>query len=118
MDKKDYGKRLANAISTQMRRKGITQEQLGNKIGVSQRTISDYASGKTAPAYDVMACMALILEISLDQIFELKEDRAAVYLDKEESKLLDAFRQVPKERRKECMEAVIHVMGLLTPEEE
>lgn len=46
MDKKDYGRRLANAIATQMRRKGITQEQLGNKIGVSQRTISDYASGK------------------------------------------------------------------------
>ena len=49
MDKRDYGKRLANAIATQMRRKGITQEQLGNMIGVSQRTISDYASGKTAP---------------------------------------------------------------------
>ena len=50
MDKNDYGRRLANAISTQMRRKGITQEQLGRKIGVSQRTISDYASGKTAPS--------------------------------------------------------------------
>ena len=47
MDKRDYGKRLANAIATQMRRKGITQEQLGSMIGVSQRTISDYASGKT-----------------------------------------------------------------------
>lgn len=35
MDKRDYGKRLANAIATQMRRKGITQEQLGSMIGVS-----------------------------------------------------------------------------------
>ena len=99
MDKNDYGRRLANAISTQMRRKGITQEQLGRKIGVSQRTISDYASGKTAPSYDVMARMAVILDISLDQVFELKEDHAAVYLSKDESRLLDLISAAS--RRKE-----------------
>lgn len=118
MDKKDYGRRLANAIATQMCRKGITQEQLGNKIGVSQRTISDYASGKTAPSYDVMARMAGILEISLDQIYELKEDHAAVYLDKDESKLVDVFRQVPAEQRKGCMDVLVQVMRLLIPEDE
>ena len=49
MDKRDYGKRLANAIATQMRRKGITQEQLGSMIGVSQRTISDMQAGRPRP---------------------------------------------------------------------
>ena len=101
MDKRDYGKRLANAIATQMRRKGITQEQLGSMIGVSQRTISDYASGKTAPSYDVMARMAVILEISLDSIFMLKDEHAAFYLDKEESRLIDLYHQFPEDRQKD-----------------
>ena len=112
MDKKDYGKRLANAISTQMRRKGITQEQLGKKIGVSQRTISDYASGQTAPSYDVMAKMAILLEISLDQIFDLTDDHAAIYLDRNESLLIDVYRQIPAERRKEYLDVLLAVIRL------
>ncbi len=118
MDKKDYGKRLANAIATQMRRKGITQEQLGNKIGVSQRTISDYASGKTAPSYDVMAKMAVILEISLDQVFDLTNDHAAIYLDREESLLVDVYRQIPTDRRKEYLEVLLSVMHLSLEKED
>ena len=118
MDKKDYGKRLANAIATQMRRKGITQEQLGSAIGVSQRTISDYASGKIAPSYDVMARMAVILEISLDQVFCLKEDQAAIYLNKDESKLIDAYRQIPQEKRKEYMDIVLSISRLTLPKED
>ena len=118
MDKNDYGRRLANAISTQMRRKGITQEQLGRKIGVSQRTISDYASGKTAPSYYVMARMAVILDISLDQVFELKEDHAAVYLSKDESRLLDLYRQLPEEKKRGCSNALEAVMRMLLPVQE
>lgn len=118
MDKKDYGKRLANAIATQMRRKGITQEQLGNKIGVSQRTISDYASGKTAPSYDVMAKMAVILEISLDQVFDLTNDHAAIYLDREESLLVDVYRQIPKDCRKEYLDVLLSVMHLSLEKED
>ena len=118
MDKNDYGRRLANAISTQMRRKGITQEQLGRKIGVSQRTISDYASGKTAPSYDVMARMAVILDISLDQVFDLKVDHASVYLSKDESRLLDLYRQLPEEKKRGCSNALEAVMRMLLPVQE
>lgn len=117
MDKRDYGKRLANAIATQMRRKGITQEQLGSMIGVSQRTISDYASGKTAPSYDVMARMAVILEISLDSVFMLKGDEAAFYLDKEESRLIDLYHQFPEDRRKMSVDLYAEVLGMLSKED-
>ena len=117
MDKRDYGKRLANAIATQMRRKGITQEQLGSMIGVSQRTISDYASGKTAPSYDVMARMAVILEISLDSVFMLKGDEAAFYLDKEESRLIDLYHQFPEDCRKMSVDLYAEVLGMLSKED-
>lgn len=113
MDKKDYGKRLANAIATQMRRKGITQEQLGKLIGVSQRTISDYASGKTAPSYDVMARMAEILEISLDNVFSLKQDRASFYLDKEESRLLDIYRSLSVDIRRESVDLYERMVNII-----
>lgn len=105
MDKRDYGKRLANAIATQMRRKGITQEQLGSMIGVSQRTISDYASGKTAPSYDVMARMAVILEIS------------TFYLDKEESRLIDLYHQFPEDRRKMSVDLYEEILKMFAGKE-
>ena len=117
MDKRDYGKRLANAIATQMRRKGITLEQLGSMIGVSQRTISDYASGKTAPSYDVMARMAVILEISLDSIFMLKDEHAAFYLDKEESRLIDLYHQFPEDRRKMSVDLYEEILKMFAGKE-
>ena len=107
MDKRDYGKRLANAIATQMRRKGITQEQLGSMIGVSQRTISDY----------VMARMAVILEISLDSIFMLKDEHAAFYLDKEESRLIDLYHQFPEDRRKMSVDLYEEILKMFAGKE-
>ncbi|MFR9257037.1 MAG: hypothetical protein ACLVJ6_16945 [Merdibacter sp.] len=60
MDKRDYGKRLANAIATQMRRKGITGTAWQHDRCVA-RTISDLQAGRPF-SYDVMARMAVILK--------------------------------------------------------
>lgn len=46
--------------------KGLTQKQLGEKIGVGRTTISEYESGKIVPRQDGLVKLAEVLHTSVD----------------------------------------------------
>lgn len=50
--------------------KGWTQKQLGEKLGFSARTISDWECGNTEPAVAIIKKLCEILDVSLDDLFD------------------------------------------------
>lgn len=51
----------------------ITQEQLGEAVGVTNRTVSKWESGVSSPGIDLIPSIASALGITLDQLFEIEK---------------------------------------------
>ena len=44
--------------------KGMTQKELGNKLGISQSAINQFENNKTAPKLQTIEKLAIALEVS------------------------------------------------------
>lgn len=50
-------------------KKGLTQTELGEKVGVTKQTIINYEKGITEPSFENLIKLADLLEVSLDWLF-------------------------------------------------
>lgn len=64
MDKK----RIGAFIKDVRREKGLTQEQFAEKLGVSQKSVSRWETGKTMPDYSLLASICDVLEINAAEL--------------------------------------------------
>ena len=60
----EVAQRLANA----RRARGITQEELANRLGVSRQAVSNWERGETSPDTDNLIALAHIYHMSLDEL--------------------------------------------------
>ena len=63
------GKRIREA----RQRKGLSQEQLGEKLGVSFQAVSTWETGKYIPDSEHLPALAKALDVSLDALFTEEE---------------------------------------------
>ena len=61
-------KRLAEEI----KRSGITQKEIANKIGVCQQAVSSYVNGKKLPALDTLANLCKLLDLDANYIIGVR----------------------------------------------
>jgi Predicted transcriptional regulators len=83
----DYTKHLADSISRHRRRRGLTQQQLANRLGVSYQAVSKWENGQTCPEITLLPLLADIFQVTLDELFgrdnrtiDLKQGLIAEYL--------------------------------------
>lgn len=50
-------------------RKGLTQKELSEKAGVTERTISGLENGEYNPTVDTLRKLAKVLEVDVKQLF-------------------------------------------------
>jgi len=50
--------------------KQLSQKKLGEMLGFSARTVSDWECGNTEPDIKTIKQLVIILEISLDELFD------------------------------------------------
>ena len=74
--------------------RGLTQQQVGEKLGITKQAYSQWESGKHTPRFETIKKLADILGVTTDQI---TEDYAQTYDDSE----TDSFTERLKELRKE-----------------
>ena len=60
-------------IASKRREQNLTQEQLAEKIGVSNKTVSKWETGKTMPDYSVVEALCEVLNISVSELIAGKE---------------------------------------------
>jgi transcriptional regulator with XRE-family HTH domain len=64
----EWKKKLAEQIKEAREDAGVTQDELGDAVGVSRQTINSYENGKSVPVVDVLARIA----VELDTRFRIK----------------------------------------------
>ena len=50
-------------------KKGLTQTELGEKVGVKQNTFTNWENGKREPSFENLVKLADLFEVSLDWLF-------------------------------------------------
>lgn len=54
-------------------KKGVTQAELANAIGVSNGNVGDWERGRSKPGYDALVALSRFFEISAGRLLELPE---------------------------------------------
>ena len=68
------GETIGERIAKMRKELGLTQDELGKKIGIKRTMVSDYEIGR-AKLYDEMITrFAIILEVSTDYLLGLKDE--------------------------------------------
>ncbi len=92
---------IGSYIAKKRREMNLTQEQLAEKLGVSNKTISKWENGKCMPDYSIIQELCETLSISLSELMDGEdeaEDSVRVYDDEQ---ILDLIRRTQElERQK------------------
>ena len=77
---------IGNYIAKKRREKNLTQEQLAEKLGVSNKTISKWENGKCMPDYSIIEQLCKELSVTLPELMDgedAAEDSVRVYDDEQ-----------------------------------
>lgn len=88
-------------ISQKRKEKNLTQEQLAEKLGVSNKTISKWETGKCMPDYGVVKSLCEELEITVAELMdgeEAEEKSVRAYDDDQIMDLLRRTQELEKQR--------------------
>ena len=95
LNKGDVYMDIGNKIKLLRQKIGATQEQLGEKIGVSAQSISKWETGVTMPDITLLPILSSELGVTIDELFDLTTDqklqRIESRLDIEENLSDDVF---------------------------
>ena len=70
----EFGNRLY-----QLRRKaGLSQAQLGEKVGVSNKAVSKWENGQAKPGLDIVHKLADVLSVSIDELLNMSADEKQI----------------------------------------
>ena len=64
---------IGQKIAAFRKEKHITQEQLGEAVGVTNRTVSKWESGVSSPGIELIPSIAASLGVSLDSLFGIEK---------------------------------------------
>ena len=101
-------------ILKKRKEKKLTQEQLAEKLGVSNKTISKWETGKCMPDYSVIKNLCEELEITIAELMDGEETEEKSVRTYDEEQIMDLLRRTQElEKQKKLIYGVLLiVMGI------
>lgn len=101
-------------ISKKRKEKFLTQEQLAERLGVSNKTVSKWETGKCMPDYGVVKSLCEELEITAAELLDGREAEGKSACASDDGRIMDLLRRIQElERQKNLLYGVLLiVMGI------
>ena len=101
-------------IAQKRKEKNLTQAQLAEKLGVSNKTISKWENGKCMPDYSIVEGLCKELEITLAELMDGENAEQNSLLTYDDAQIMDLLRKTQElERQKNTIYSVLLiVMGI------
>ena len=101
-------------ISKKRKEKNLTQEQLAEKLGVSNKTISKWETGKCMPDYGIVKNLCEELGITIAELMDGEESEEKSVRAYDEEQIMDLLRRTQElERQKNLLYGILLiVMGI------
>lgn len=91
--------KIGKFISELRKEKGMTQEQLAYKMGVTDKSISRWENGKTMPDYSLLKELCDTLDITINELFTGEKITEDKYQKAAEENLIELRKQIDKRRK-------------------
>lgn len=85
-------KNIGEVIQNNLEMKNMTQSELGKKLGLSQKAISKYVTGKSQPSLDTLEKICAVLEININSFFSLGQQLPIQFQNRDEIEILESYR--------------------------
>lgn len=111
MDQVKIGKFIAEL----RKEKNMTQQQLGDKIGVSFKTISKWENGRGMPELSLLKPLSEELGVTINEILSGERIQTERYLNKLEENMINTieYSEEQKEKRNKVIGIVLLIVGFL-----
>ena len=108
-------KKIGAFIAVNRKKKGLTQEQLGERLGVTNKTISRWENGNYMPDLSMLEPLSKELEITLNELLageEIREEESAARAEKNLISAIDySVKKIKNEHKK--ISVCIMIVGIL-----
>ena len=101
-------------LSQKRREKNLTQEQLAEKLGVSNKTVSKWETGKCMPDYSVVKSLCDELGITVAELMDGEEAEEKSVRTYDDEQIMDLLRRTQElEKQKNVLYGILLVvMGI------
>ena len=105
---------IGSYIAQKRRAKNLTQEQLAEKLGVSNKTISKWENGKCMPDYSIIQKLCDALGVTLPELMDGEDAADSSVRVYDDAQILDLLRRTQElERQKGILYGlVLIVLGI------
>ena len=105
---------IGKFIAKKRKEQNLTQEQLAERLGVSNKTISKWETGKCMPDYTVVKSLCEELKITISELMDGEESEEKSVRVYDDDQILDLLRRTQElEKQKVMLTGVILiVMGI------
>jgi len=93
-------KKIGSFIGEARKKKALTQEQLGEMLGVSQRTVSRWETGKNMPDLSMLSPLCDALDIHIAEFLAGEKKEGESFTREEVSGLLPGFAELVRQKEK------------------
>ena len=84
---------IGKFIAKKRKEKNLTQEQLAEKLGVSNKTISKWETGKCMPDYGIVKSLCKELEITIAELMDGEETEEKSVRAYDDEQIMDLLRR-------------------------
>ena len=105
---------IGSYIAQKRRAQNLTQEQLAEKLGVSNKTISKWENGKCMPDYSIIQKLCTALHVTLSELMDGEDAADSSVRAYGDAQILDLLRRTQElERQKDILYGlVLIVLGI------
>ncbi|MCX4249336.1 MAG: helix-turn-helix transcriptional regulator [Bacilli bacterium] len=100
--------KIGKFIAERRKEKNMTQEQLAEKMGVTDKTISRWENGKTMPDYSLLKDLCNELDISVNEFLSGEKIENGKYINCAEENLIILTKQI--EKRKKILKIIQRIL--------
>ena len=92
--------KIGNYIKLKRKNKKITQEQLSEKLGVSNKAVSNWENGKNMPDLSLFKPLCEILDISINELISGEDLKKEEYINTLEENIINVINDTNKKRKR------------------
>lgn len=104
---------IGKFIAEERKRKGYTQKQLSEKLGISDKTISKWERGNGFPEVSLLLPLCSELDISVNELLSGKRVSQEDYRKKAEENMINLVKETQENKKKIVLSAMVAGLTLI-----
>ena len=105
--------KIGRFIADERKRKGYTQKQLSEKLGISDKTISKWERGNGFPEVSLLLPLCYELEITVNELLSGERVSEEDYRKKAEVNMVNLVREAQESKKKIILSAMVATLTIV-----